>query len=106
MLSFRHVPSLMDDYDQIVISHIVSSNSMFFDLLSLRVSEMLSSHHASLLMDDSDDFRTCLVDLPPDPMTIGPHASDLMAQIYFPHALTSHFLSGRGFRWSRSLLCS
>jgi hypothetical protein len=86
------VPSLMDGYDQIATSHIASSNSMFFDLLALRVSEMLSSRHASLLMDDSDDFRTCLVDLPPDPTTIGPHASDLTAQICFPHALTSRCL--------------
>jgi len=53
---------------------------------------MLSSRHASLLMDDSDDFETCLVDLPPDPTTIGQHPSDLTAHIYFPHALTSRCL--------------
>jgi hypothetical protein len=92
MLSFRHVPSLMDNYDQIATSHIASLNSMFFDLLALRINKMLSSHHVSLLMDDSDDFRTCLVDLPLDPTTISPHASNLTAQICYPHALTSRCL--------------
>jgi hypothetical protein len=86
----------MDDYDQIATSCVASSNGMFFDLLILRVSEMLSSHHASLLMDGSEDFRTCLVDLPPNPMTISPacfrsDGSDLFSSC-------AHFsLSGRGF---------
>jgi hypothetical protein len=50
------VPSLMDGYNQIETSHVPSSNSMFLDLLALRVSEMLRSHHMSLLMDGPDEL--------------------------------------------------
>jgi hypothetical protein len=92
MMIFCHMSSLMDDYDKIMISHIASSNGMFFDLLAPWVSEMLSSHHMSLPMDSPDDFKTCLVHLPLDRMTVGPRASDLMAQIRFPPVLTSHCL--------------
>jgi hypothetical protein len=66
---------------------------------------MLSTHHASLLMDGPDDFRTCLMHLPPDPMTVGPHASDLMAQICFPPVLTSRCLDV-DFDGPDLLLCS
>jgi hypothetical protein len=45
------VPSLMDGYDKITTLDIASLNSLFFDLLSLQVSEMLSSRHASSTMD-------------------------------------------------------
>jgi hypothetical protein len=91
-LSFRHMPSLMDDYDQIATSRFASSNGMFFDLLALRVNETRSSHHASLMMDDSDDFGTCLMDPPLNPTNISLHASYLTTQICFPHALTSRCL--------------
>jgi hypothetical protein len=62
---------------------------MLLDLLSLQVSEMLRYHHVSSLMDDHDQIRTCLVHLYPDPMIVGSRASNLMAQIHFPPALTS-----------------
>jgi hypothetical protein len=62
---------------------------MLFDLLALRVSEMLRSHHVSSLMDDHDQIVTYLAHLSSDPMTFGSHASDPMAQICFPHVLTS-----------------
>jgi hypothetical protein len=62
---------------------------MLFDLLALRVSEMLRSHHVSSLMDDHDQIRTCLVHHYPDPTTVGSHASNMTAQIHFPPAFTS-----------------
>jgi hypothetical protein len=66
---------------------------MLFDLLSLRVSEMLRSRHVSSLMDDHDQIETCLVHLSPDPKNVGSHTSDLTAQIHFPPTLTSHCLN-------------
>jgi hypothetical protein len=65
---------------------------MLFDLLGLQVSKILSSHHMSFPMDGLYDLVNCLVHLPPNPMTIGPHASDLMAQIHFPPVPTSRCL--------------
>jgi hypothetical protein len=95
MLSFHHVSSLMNDHDQIASSHIAISNSMFFDLLSLRVSEMMSSCHMSFPMDSPDGFRTSLVHFSKDPMTVGPRArsdgSDLFSSCLFT-------LSKRGFQ--------
>jgi len=66
------VSSLMNDDDQILISHITSSNSMFFDLLSLRVNEIPRFRHMSSLMDDHDGFVTSLMHFPSDPTIIGP----------------------------------
>ena len=62
---------------------------MLFDLLALRVSEMLRYHHVSSLMDDHDQIRTCLVHLYLDPTTIGSRTSNMTYQIHFPPVLTS-----------------
>jgi hypothetical protein len=100
MLSFHHVSSLMNDHDQIEISHIVSLNSMFFDLLALRVSVVQSSCHVSFQMDGSNGFGASLMHFSPDPMTVGPCAKFDGSDLFSSSTLFKLF--GHGFQQSRS----
>jgi hypothetical protein len=77
----------------------MNSHEWLFDSFKLWVSEMMSTHHVSLMMDGPDDFRTFLMNLPLDPTTVGPHASSDGSNLF---SSCAHFsLSGHGFQWSR-----
>jgi hypothetical protein len=91
---------MINSCDLFASSRFVNSHEWLFDFFKLLVNEMMSTHHASLPMDGPDDFITCLVHLPLDPTSVGPHARSDDSD---PFSSCTHFLlSGRGFRWSRS----